>query len=161
MDDLKPPAPPVGADTFAPAAPQKVPLPEVETETKSAETKPAKRTVRFYKNPVGPLIEAAEDAEKERQKLHAELRAHLLEANQLDDDTVVDELHPHVHEHALLRGYDPIKVLDPETMKWVDRPCWQMQALVAHFHAHGLRHDSRISDGMFERALHDVLHGRA
>lgn len=156
MDDLKPPAPPVGADTFAPAARQKVPLPEVETETT-----PAKRSVRFYKNPVGPLIAAAQAAQDERQKLHAEMRAHLVEANQLEASTVADELHPHVHEHALLRGYDPIQVLDPETMKWVERPCWQMQALVGHFHAHGLRHDSRISDEMFERALHDVLHGRA
>lgn len=94
---------------------------------------------------------------EERQQFHAELRKHLAEANSEQNTSAAP--HPPVHEHAALRGYKLVKVLDPETMTWVDRPCWQMQALVARFHAHGLRHDARISHEHFEKALHEALHG--
>jgi hypothetical protein len=143
MEDVKPPAKPVGSDSSAPAA---APL--------------AKRSVSFHRNPIEPIIAAAKEAEEKRKQLHVDLRKHLIDANQAEANTT-DEPHPMVHEHAALRGYGMVKVLDPETMTWVERPCWQMQALVAHFHAHGLRHHARISHEMFERALHEALHGRA
>lgn len=98
------------------------------------------------------------DADKARLPFDADLKKHLAEAN--SEQNTADAPHPFVHEHAALRGYGMVKVLDPATMKFVDRPCWQMQALVARFHAHGLRHDARISHEHFEKALHETLHGR-
>lgn len=110
-------------------------------------------------DPAFTEADLAKAFELSRQKFHADLRKHLAEANQLERNDS-SPLHPQVPEHAELRGYRKIKQLDPETMTWVERPCWQINAVVAHFHAHGLRHDSRISHEHFERALQEALLGR-
>lgn len=142
MEDVKPPAKPVGSDSSAPVA------------------APVKRSISFHSNPVAPIIAAAQESEEKRKQFHHDMRSHIASANQAEANTT-DEPHPMVHEHAALRGFAPVKALDPTTMTWVERPCWQMQALVAHFHSHGLRHHARISHEHFERALHEVLNGRA
>lgn len=145
MDDVKPPAPPVGSDTpaRAPAAAAPPKLSPRQLARKAEQDR---------------LAELAAN-EEERQKFHAELETHLAEANHPERNTT-DPPHPQVQEHARLRGFHPIQVLDPTTMTWVERPCWQMQALVARFHMHGLRHDAQISHEHFEAALHEALQGR-
>jgi hypothetical protein len=103
-------------------------------------------------------LAAAAAKEKARVAFHADIKKHIAEANSEQNDSA--DPHPFVHEHAELRGFGQVQLIDPATMQPVSRPCWQMQALVAHFHAHGLRHDSRISAAMFDQALDEALKGR-
>lgn len=53
-------------------------------------------------------------------------------------------------EHRLVTEHAEEAQLEP----------WQMRTLLARFHAHGLRHLSRIHPDVFKAALDEALHGR-
>jgi len=142
-DENKPPAPPASSSITPPAAAK---ADEAPLSPRAAAERAARIRAEVFK-----------EEHKAREQLHADLRKHLAEVN--SEQNTSAEPPPRVHEHAELRGYKQVPVLDRETMQWVNRPCWQMQALVARFHAHGLRHDARISHELFEKALHEALHG--
>lgn len=70
------------------------------------------------------------------------------------------QLHAPVHEHARLRGLHSVEYADQATGLMKRYPHWQIRALLARFHAQGLREDSNIAPDVLDKALHEALHGR-
>lgn len=98
----------------------------------------------------------AKPIEWKRPEIYQTLKPHLFEAN-LDDHPVK---HPRVHEHAAVRGFAPVAQKDAVSGEVTMHPAWQTRVLLAWWGAHGLTHESRISNEHFEAALHEALHGR-
>jgi hypothetical protein len=72
-----------------------------------------------------------------------------------------DKAHETVREHLERRGIRPLVISDPHTKQPVEiLHAWQARALLARFKAAGIHEDARMPSHVFERALHETLHGR-
>jgi hypothetical protein len=88
-----------------------------------------------------PSARPEDEAKKKAPTVDEHVKKHLDECAELEQ---APEEHLLISEHATAAGLQP----------------WQVRVLMARFHAHGMRHTSRIHPEVFQAALHEALHGR-
>jgi hypothetical protein len=138
----QPPAPPASPDTSAPDA----------SPSADRDASPSSRSDADKKKPkeephVRELI--AHHCKQHREALAA-----------ATDEKPHQSEHPTVHEFAERLGLHPVDVRDALTGEMSKQPHWKVRAVLGWFRQHGLDDHARIPTDVFEKALHEALHGR-